>query len=153
MLGGNLGDSPAIFREALAYISQNSGLRITAQSRIRYSRAVDCVPGTPDFADMAVTLEYSGTAQELLAILQETERHFGRPAVHRSDESRTLDCDIILFGTQCISASDLQIPHPRASRRQFVLEAMNDIAGNWIFPDSGKSVRELWNLLKLQQNQ
>ena len=153
MLGGNLGDSPAIFREALAYISQNSSIQIKDTGNIRYSRAVDCVPGTPDFADMAVTLEFSGPATELLAILQETERHFGRPECHRSDESRTLDCDIILFGTQCIAREDLQIPHPRAAGRQFVLEAMNDIAGNWIFPDSGKSVRELWNLLKLQQNQ
>ena len=135
MLGGNLGDSAEIFRESCRKLNEN-GLKNIQMSDIFRSAAEDCVPGTPDFSDAALAGDWDGTPHELLKLTQKLEREAGRPAKHSSRESRTLDIDIILFGNEIINTPDLIIPHPRAAKRQFVLEPICQIAPNAIFPDS-----------------
>lgn len=141
MLGGNLGDSAAIFRDALEKLS-SAGCRKLRMSRIFRSAAVDCVPGTPEFSDAAATGEWGGTAFELLRLCQKLEREAGRPAEHSSCESRTLDIDLILFGDEVIDTPELQIPHPRAQRRRFVLEPLTELLPDARFPDSGRKIAE-----------
>ena len=79
------------------------------------------------------------------ALLQKTEKHFGRPPNHRSDESRTLDCDLIFFNDLVISTLRLTVPHPRMHQRAFVLELMVETAPDFIHPVLKKSVRELFD--------
>lgn len=144
MLGGNLGNVSETFRQAREFLVSN-GLKITKVSRIGSSGAVDCVPGTPDFCDQALAGCWDGTPEELLDLLQKTERFFGRPQNHRSDESRTLDCDLIFFNDLVISSPRLTIPHPRMHQRLFVLEVMVETAPDFIHPVLKKSVRELFD--------
>ena len=146
MLGGNLGDTEKFFDDAVAGLTAG-GFRVTGRSAICRSAPVDCVPGTPDFADQALTGSWSGTPEELLALCQNLERAAGRPAKHSSRESRTLDCDIIIFGDVVSDAPFLTLPHPRAKLRRFVLEPLAEIAPDWRFPDSGTTVlQELQSL-------
>lgn len=144
MLGGNLGNVAETFRNAQKFLEEN-GLKITGTSRIGSSAAVDCVPGTPDFCDQAIAGLWNGTPDELLDLLQKTEKHFGRPPNHRSDESRTLDCDLIFFNDLVISTLRLTVPHPRMHQRAFVLELMVETAPDFIHPVLKKSVRELFD--------
>lgn len=144
MLGGNVGDVPDTFRQALDYLSAN-GLKIIKTSRIGKSAAVDCVPDTPDFCDQAISAEWNGSADELLDLLQACEKHFGRPQNHRSDESRTLDCDLIFFNDMVINTPRLTLPHPRMHQRMFVLELMVETAPEFIHPVLKKSVQELFD--------
>jgi 2-amino-4-hydroxy-6-hydroxymethyldihydropteridine diphosphokinase len=144
MLGGNLGNVSETFRLAQEFLVSN-GLKITKVSRIGSSAAVDCVPGTPEFCDQAIAAVWNGTPEELLDLLQKTERFFGRPQNHRSDESRTLDCDLIFFNDLVISSPRLTIPHPRMHQRLFVLEVMVETAPDFIHPVLKKSVRELFD--------
>ena len=146
MMGGNLGDSARIFEEAASGLAAG-GVENLRVSGIFRSAAVDCVPGTPDFCDRALTGEWAGGAGELFQLCQRLEREAGRPAVHSSRESRTLDLDLILFGDRRIDQPGLIVPHPRARLRRFVLEPLAEIAPDWIFPDCGKSVRECLNFL------
>ena len=139
MLGGNLGDSAAVFAEAAAQL-ERAGLTEIRTSRIFRSAPVDCVPGTPDFSDQALTGIWPGTARELFAVCQKLERAAGRPEHHSSREARTLDIDLILFGDAVSDAPELTIPHPRAKNRRFVLEPLAEIAPDWRFPDSGKTI-------------
>lgn len=140
MLGGNLPGSAEAMRAALKKFSLAGITNITA-GKIRSSVPVDCVPGTPDFLDMAFCGKWGGSAAELLKLCQEIEQQAGRPAKHSSRESRILDCDIIFFGNEVIEQPDLVIPHPRAQQRGFVLEALNDIVPKKLFPN-GKSVEQ-----------
>ncbi len=140
MLGGNLPDTPEKMDFALEKL-QNSGFTADRISKIFHSEAVDCVPGTPDFLDRAVTGEWKNSAEELLRICQRIEIEAGRPEIHSSRESRVLDIDIILFGNEIIDLPHLTVPHPRALQRRFVLEPLAEIAPDWNFP--GKiTVRE-----------
>ena len=139
MLGGDLGDSAAIFAAAAAAL-EHAGMTDVRRSRIYRSAPVDCIPGTPDFSDQALTGVWPGTAEELFALCQQLERDAGRPEKHSSREARTLDIDLILFGDTVSDAPDLTIPHPRARERRFVLEPLAEIAPDWRFPDSGNTI-------------
>ena len=110
--------------------------------------AVNCIPNTPDFINGAIIGKWNKTPEELLVLTQKIEIELGRQKIHRSNMSRTLDIDIILFGNIIMSTEKLIIPHPRAKERDFVLVPLNEIAPVWTFPDTGKSVSaELKELL------
>ena len=74
----------------------------------------------------------------LLLELQAIEHAYYRK---RDDEirwgPRTLDLDIILFGSRRISDSHLVVPHPEFTRRRFVLEPMLEIDGDRFLPGCG----------------
>ena len=141
LLGGNLGNSAEIFENAVRKLAEN-GLSAIRRSRLHRTAPVDCVPGTPEFSNAALTGEWSRSAEELLELTQKLEREAGRPARHSSRESRTLDLDLILFGERCSADPRLTLPHPRARQRRFVLEPLAEIAPEMRFPDSGESVAE-----------
>ena len=147
MFGGNLGDVPVAFACALRELESN-GFHVHAKSSVFLTAPVDCVPGTPDFQNMAVLGSWQGTPRELLNLTQRIEHESGRPAEHSSREARTLDIDIITFGGEIICEDDLIIPHPRAQQRLFVLEPLSEIAPELRFPDSGQTVSTLFFQVK-----
>lgn len=142
MLGGNLPETPDAFDKALSALAAG-GVVIRAVSEAFASPAEDCVPGTPDFLDMALIGEWDKSPLELLHLTRSIEVALGRPACHSSRESRIIDLDIILFGDEVISTPELTVPHPRAAQREFVLRPLAGIAPNWKFPDCGMEVEKL----------
>ncbi|MBO5791861.1 MAG: 2-amino-4-hydroxy-6-hydroxymethyldihydropteridine diphosphokinase [Lentisphaeria bacterium] len=145
-LGGNIGDVRSRFdgvEKALAAF----GVKEIRRSTVYVTAPVGCVPGTPDFQNQALTGECNAAPEELFALLQRPERQYGRPALHSSQESRTLDCDVILWGEECICSDILTVPHPRARMRQFVLEPLAEIAPEMKFPD-GMTVAQAWAALQ-----
>ena len=148
-LGGNIGNVESRFdmvEKALA----DFGVTEIRRSRVYVTTPVGCVPGTPDFKNQALTGECATSPEELFSLLQNLERLNGRPAVHSSMESRTLDCDVILWGEEVIDTSLLTVPHPRARLREFVLGPLAEIAPEMRFPD-GVSVAQA--LAELQKDQ
>ena len=133
-LGGNLGDVRSRFDRVEEALSR-FGVKDIRRSRIYVTAPVGCVPGTPDFQNQALTGETSAAPEELFALLQSLERASGRPEIHSSQESRTLDCDLILWGEEILDTPRLTVPHPRARQRQFVLEPLAEIAPGMKFPD------------------
>ncbi len=150
-LGGNLGNTEEIFDKAIALLAYN--LRGIKRAKIYTTKPVDCVPGTPDFKNTAITATFDGTPLTLLKICQNIEKLLGRPADHSSHESRTIDLDILLFDNQQISLPNLTIPHPRMHQRLFVLEPLLDIlSGQLVIPGQKRTLLEFFNDL-IQQGQ
>ena len=141
LLGGDLGETEKFFAAALAGLLAGGADRLH-RSRLYRTAPVDCVPGTPDFLNCAVTGAFPGTPRELLAVTQRLEIEAGRPARHSSREARVLDIDIILFGSEVLHTPELTIPHPRARQRRFVLEPLAEIAPSLRFPDTGETVAD-----------
>ena len=146
-LGGNMGDSTDIFRSAMLKLA-GGGVGKIKLSRLIVTKPEDCPLGAPDFTNAVLTGEWHGSAKQLLKLCQAIEVASGRPTEHGFNAPRTLDLDIILFGDEIIDLPELQVPHPRAAQRTFVLQPLAEIASDWIFPDSGKSVRELLKKIK-----
>ena len=93
---------------------------------------------------MAARIETAMTAQELLALCLELERQSGRERRERWGP-RTLDIDILTYGSGAIDEPGLQIPHPRIAERAFVLAPLAEIAPD--MPIAGASVAQLWSAM------
>ena len=140
-LGSNLGDSGAVFQNVCLLLQEN-GFNVQSVAPVIITEPVDCPPGTPDFANSALIGSYAGSAEELLDLTQSIEQKLGRPADHGFHTPRTCDIDIIIFGDLIMKSDRLTIPHPSAQERLFVLEPLNAIAPELLFPDSGLTVSE-----------
>lgn len=62
---------------------------------------------------------------------------------NRTYHSRTMDIDLIFWNDEVIDTPDLQIPHPRAHLRRFVLEPLAEIMPDYKHPLLGLTVVQL----------
>ncbi|WP_038499515.1 2-amino-4-hydroxy-6-hydroxymethyldihydropteridine diphosphokinase [Candidatus Palibaumannia cicadellinicola] len=89
----------------------------------------------PDYLNAVVALETALTPEELLAHIQFIELKQGRDRqIHRFGP-RTLDLDILLFGTKIIATSRLTVPHYDMHNREFMLYPLEEIAPNLRLPN------------------
>ena len=72
----------------------------------------------PRYLNQMVALETELTPRELLIACHRIERLAGRERRVRWD-SRTLDLDIVRYGSLELSEADLELPHPALSEREF----------------------------------
>lgn len=143
-LGSNLGDSPALLREALRRLREYSDEPLVTSS-LWQSTPVDCPPGSPLFVNAVAGLipRPEETPEKLLTKLQALETDFGRQPKQMLNEARPLDLDLITFGIEVRSTLQLTLPHPRAHQRRFVLEPLNEIAPDLVLPGQTANVRAL----------
>ena len=113
-------------------------------SRIRATAALG--PAGRGFANAVAILETDLDPPELLELLQETERAFGRRGGRRWGP-RVLDLDIVLWSQGPWAGDGLTVPHPAFRSRRFVLEPLADVAPQWRDPLTGATVRQLLHRL------
>jgi len=132
-LGANLGDAGAALRRAVlalgglprTTVRQLSGLYRTAPLNTDSGNEA-AAPGS-DYLNAVVALETGLTAPALLDALQAIEQQAGRERPYRN-APRTLDLDLLLFGSTRIESARLTVPHPRMAQRAFVLVPLAEIA-------------------------
>ncbi len=140
-LGSNQGDSRALLQSALTSLNQYTAIQVTDVSSFYQSKPVGPV-GQPDYINAVACLSTSLNAQELLAVLLETERLHGRvrdPNLRWGP--RTLDLDLLLFGDAVIQEANLIVPHPELSKRSFVVYPLYELNPDLILP-CGQALRE-----------
>jgi 2-amino-4-hydroxy-6-hydroxymethyldihydropteridine diphosphokinase len=147
-LGANLGDAPTTLAGALAALAALPGARLAGVSRLYRTRPVG-VEDQPDFHNAVAALEVppgpdvASGAVALLGALKAIERAFGRQARERWGP-RELDLDLLLFGAARLRVERpaglegsraspegvdwLEVPHPSAAERLFVLAPLADLA-------------------------
>ena len=143
-LGSNLGDREAHLRNAIAaLLPAFSPLRVSSF----YETEPVNVPGAqPKFLNAAAIGESALSAPAVLDGLLRVEQQFGRERPYVG-APRTIDLDLILYGERVIDAPGLIVPHPRFRERRFVLEPLAEIASDWIDPVTGKTIKELLDVL------
>lgn len=124
-LGANLGDAASALREAVKALVQTAGISEVRCSRLYRSAPVDA--SGPDFVNAVVELQTTLTAPDLLVALQAIETHAGRLRPYRH-APRTLDLDLLLYGSGRVASPRLTVPHPRMWQRAFVLVPLAEIA-------------------------
>jgi 2-amino-4-hydroxy-6-hydroxymethyldihydropteridine diphosphokinase len=144
-LGANLGDPAAMVRSALAVLATLPHTTLVAASHLYRSTPVDS--GGPDYINAVAVLDTRLSAPDLLAGLQAQEQQAGRERPYRN-APRTLDLDLLLFGSAHISSPALTVPHPRMAERAFVLLPLAEIApdvipADWLSAVDGQGV---WRL-------
>jgi 2-amino-4-hydroxy-6-hydroxymethyldihydropteridine diphosphokinase len=143
--GGNVGDSLRICREAIDALRSEPGINVLAVSSFYRSKPVGDIE-QDWFINGALRCETSLDPHLLLETLQKLEIQFGRVRdIHWGP--RTLDLDILAFGSRQISSPDLTIPHPLLQERLFVLAPLAEIAPDWIHPGLKTTVGALLDRL------
>jgi 2-amino-4-hydroxy-6-hydroxymethyldihydropteridine diphosphokinase len=135
-LGANLGDRDAMLRSALERLASEPGVEVVAVSRFRDTAPVGIVD-QPRFLNAAAALETGLTARELLERLLGIERLLGRTREGRRFGPRTIDLDLLLFGSEQIDEPGLEVPHPRLHERLFALEPLADLDPDLVVPGRG----------------
>lgn len=135
-LGANLGDAMGTVRDALHSLDRTPGIRLVQASSLYRTAPIES--SGPDYINAVAEVVTTLSAPDLLAALQAIEHAAGRERPYRN-APRTLDLDLLLYGSARIESPQLTVPHPRMNERAFVLVPLNEIAPTLV--DSGTLAR------------
>jgi 2-amino-4-hydroxy-6-hydroxymethyldihydropteridine diphosphokinase len=145
-LGSNLGDRFATLSAAIRRLRAEPGLMVVATSGIYETAPIDCPPESTPFLNAVAAIRTDRTPADLLQLLVQIERQFGRVRTELN-APRTLDLDLILYGAEVVRTPELTIPHPRMHERAFVLSPLAEVADGIgeiaMHPILEKSARQL----------
>ena len=154
LIGGNQGNRQELIEQATALIRDRIGAVVAVSADYEtepWGDFGDDVP--PPFLNRALLVDTSMTAHETLRESQAIESLLGRirptgssgiaSPSNRTYHSRTMDIDLIFWNDEVVDTPDLQIPHPRAHLRRFVLEPLAEIMPDYKHPLLGLTVVQL----------
>ncbi len=144
-IGANLGDSVRICLDAIETLRNYPAVNILGVSSLFRTKPVGYAEQNW-FVNAAVLCETALGPQQLLDFLLELEKSFGRVRTLRWGP-RTLDLDIIFFGSRRIDQPGLKIPHPLMHERLFVLAPLAEVEPEWVHPALGLSVNQMLDSL------
>ncbi|WGM39641.1 2-amino-4-hydroxy-6-hydroxymethyldihydropteridine diphosphokinase [Caulobacter sp. NIBR1757] len=139
-LPGDYPDVPALLEAALEAFAAH-GLTVVARSGWWRSAAWPD-PAMPAYTNGVVIVETGLGVAATLSALHAIEADFGRVR-HVANAPRTLDLDLIAHGRAVVGEGGVQVPHPRAHERRFVMGPLADIAPRWRHPVSGGKAEAL----------
>ncbi len=140
-LGSNLGHRLAQLQEAILLVGNRLG-EVTAVSSVYESAAWGFEGG--DFLNACITVETNMEPEQVLETILDIESSMGRRRQKEAGYvSRTVDIDILYYGSETISQNHLKIPHPELHKRKFVLKPLADIAPQFYHPKFNKDTRNL----------
>jgi 2-amino-4-hydroxy-6-hydroxymethyldihydropteridine diphosphokinase len=130
-LGSNLGDRAQNLRAAIDGLSR-AGVVVRRVSSVYETAPVDLLD-QPMFHNLVVDAETALMPRQLLKLIARLERELGRQRTVAKGP-RTIDIDILFYGSSVIDTPDLIVPHPRIAERRFVLEPLAEIAPDLVHP-------------------
>jgi 2-amino-4-hydroxy-6-hydroxymethyldihydropteridine diphosphokinase len=135
-LGSNLGDRLANLQGGVDALCARPGLSDVEISPV-YETAPVGGPVQPDYLNAVLVAATTLSAQAVLERGQEAESALGRVRGQRW-APRTLDVDVIVYGTEVSDDPGLTLPHPRAHERAFVLAPWHDLDPGAVIPGQGR---------------
>jgi 2-amino-4-hydroxy-6-hydroxymethyldihydropteridine diphosphokinase len=124
--GSNVGDRLGQMRAALDLLTKDGNTRCVKTSPVYANRAIGMGEAEP-FLNAVVEVETTLEAEALLETCHAVEAALGR--VRGSGwMPRTIDLDILLYGTEERQGAHLELPHPRIAERDFVAQPLLDLA-------------------------
>ena len=142
--GTNLGDREATIDSAVRALAATPGVELLAVSPIYDTPAITdsgVDHDAPAYLNGVVLVESVLEPHALLDVLQSIEAQHGRVRTEHWGD-RTLDLDLVDFGGLVSSDERLELPHPRAWERAFVLRPWLDLEPDAVLPGRG-AVAEL----------
>jgi len=132
-IGANLGEASRSVQQAMQTLGRLPLTRLIHGSSLYRTAPIASDPSGPasasgpDYINAVAAIATGLTAPDLLLHLQALELAAGRERPY-PDAPRTLDLDILLYGSAQIDSAQLVIPHPRMVQRAFVLVPLAEIA-------------------------
>ena len=139
-LGSNLGDRRGFIASGVAAIGRLSGVELCRPSSLYETDPVG-LKDQPRFLNAVALVRSSLSPSRLLRSLLAIEQEHGRQRPI-PDGPRTLDLDLLLYGTRVVADADLQVPHPRMTGRCFVLRPLLELAPGLVHPGTGERLSD-----------
>jgi 2-amino-4-hydroxy-6-hydroxymethyldihydropteridine diphosphokinase len=133
-LGANIGNPKEQMDLAVAMLREST--EFIALSSYYTTKPVGG-PEQPDYINAVCIIESELPALDLLSLLHGIEKSLGRERIEKWGP-RTIDLDLIQYGNLLSKADELELPHPRAFERRFVLEPWHEIEPDAILLTHGK---------------
>lgn len=137
-VGGNLGDRRRELAAGIDQIAACPGVTLESISAL-YETAPWGKTDQPAFLNAAVRIATDLPPRPLLEAVLDAERRLGRTREERWGP-RTVDIDILLYGSELVDEPGLRVPHPRLAERAFALAPLADVLPDARF--NGKSAAE-----------
>lgn len=134
-LGSNLGDRRALLQAALDALGRGPRLELVKVSPIYETEPVEVAGEQPEYLNCVAEFGCGLTALELLRYCQGVEAALGRDSKGEK-APRTVDVDVLLFGTEVIEEPDFVVPH-RGVTRAFNLRCLADLGADIYIPGRG----------------
>lgn len=137
-VGSNLENPIKLVTDAFTALNAIEDTRVLKTSSLYSSKPMG-PQDQPDYINAVCLIETALKPHSLLKQLQQVELDYGRERKGERWGARTLDLDILLYGSQQIKTADLTIPHIGMAAREFVMVPLFEIAQSMIMPD-GKPI-------------
>ncbi|HXI21071.1 MAG TPA: 2-amino-4-hydroxy-6-hydroxymethyldihydropteridine diphosphokinase [Gemmatimonadales bacterium] len=126
-LGSNLGDRAAYLARAREALEKLPLTTVLASSTVEETEPVGPA-GQDRYLNQMVLVETSLDPGRFLRLLQKIEDDNGRVRDERWGP-RTLDLDIVRFGTRRLRESELRLPHPELANREWWRREIEELEG------------------------
>lgn len=158
-LGSNQGDREKYLKQAIERLCNFGDIQKISSI---WETAAWGKTDQDNFLNMVVQLQTGQEPLEFLGNIQHIENELGRVRTEKWGV-RTIDIDVVLWNEEEIdivgtdnvgigSCQSLQIPHPFAHERAFVLAPLLEIAPDIVFPN-GISGQEYWEKLPIDERE
>lgn len=142
-LGSNLDNPQQQVLTAITELGELINTEVTSVSH--WYRSSPMGPqDQPDYINGVAEIHTGLSPQQLLSSLQKIEHVHNRQRLKHWGP-RTLDLDILLYGSQVIDQHNLKVPHPGMTTRNFILMPLADIAPRLVLPNGTSLVTLLEN--------
>jgi 2-amino-4-hydroxy-6-hydroxymethyldihydropteridine diphosphokinase len=97
-----------------------------------------------DFVNLVVAFDTDQDVRTVIERLHEAESLCGRARDAPKWAPRSMDLDVLLYGSMVTDEPGLALPRPDLVRRAYMLGPMAELAPDLVHPTSGSTMRELW---------
>jgi 2-amino-4-hydroxy-6-hydroxymethyldihydropteridine diphosphokinase len=124
-LGSNMGDRDAYLAKAREALAKLPLTTVLAESTVEETEPIGPIP-QGKFLNQMILVETGLDPGRFLKLLHKIEDENGRTREERWGP-RTLDLDIVRYGTRRLRDPDLRIPHPELSNRDWWQREMDEV--------------------------
>jgi 2-amino-4-hydroxy-6-hydroxymethyldihydropteridine diphosphokinase len=150
-LGSNLGDSHRILQQAWHDLGEDDEVNLIVLSNPYVTEPVG-MESANLFLNAVGIMETDHTPEQLLTLLQQVEKGFGRVSKTGPNgyQDRLLDLDILYYDDCVLNTGNLLLPHPHIAERLFVLAPLVEIDPFHYDPRTGQTAEVMHQRLQQQ---
>lgn len=147
-IGSNVGEKEKNCEKAIDLLNDVLGIEVVSRSALYITKPVGGPP-QDDYFNGVLKIETSLSPEEIIGVVKGIEKKLGREVLPEKNQPRIIDIDMLFYDDIIRKEETLTIPHPRMHEREFVLRGFSEIAPEVIHPVLKKTVRELYDGIKV----